>query len=50
MRRLRSLGSPSRWLIVPLLIVGVLVLGWIVGTLATIDLSALARDLVKLRF
>lgn len=47
--RLRPMGSPNLWLIVPLLLVGVLVLGWIVGTLATTDLAAWTRSLVRMK-
>ena len=45
--RLRPPGSPNLWLIIPLLIAGVLLVGWIVGTLATTDLAAWARNLVR---
>ncbi len=47
MDRLRPPGSPNLWLIIPLLIASVVVLGWIVGTLATTDLAAWARNLVR---
>ncbi|HKB23574.1 MAG TPA: hypothetical protein VKG64_00865 [Methylomirabilota bacterium] len=47
--RLRPPGSPNYWLIVPLLIASVLLLGWIVGTLATTDLVDWARGLVRMR-
>ncbi len=47
--RLRPPGSPNYWLIVPLLVASVLLLGWIVGTLATTDLAAWARGLVRMR-
>ncbi|MGH7276133.1 MAG: hypothetical protein ACREIY_03780 [Candidatus Rokuibacteriota bacterium] len=43
----RSTGSPNLWLIIPLLIASVLLLGWIVGTLATTDLAVWARNLVR---
>jgi hypothetical protein len=46
---LRPAGSPNLWLIVPLLLAGVLVLGWIIGTLATTDLAGLARSLVRVK-
>ena len=48
-RRLRPPGSPNLWLIIPLLLAGVLVLGWIVGTLANTDLATWARGLVRMR-
>jgi uncharacterized membrane protein YraQ (UPF0718 family) len=47
--RLRLAGSPNLWLIVPLLLIGVLVLGWIVGTLTTTDLATLTRNLVRMK-
>ena len=47
MYRLRPPGSPNLWLIIPLLIASVLLVGWIVGTLATTDLAAWARNLVR---
>ena len=47
MYRLRPPGSPNLWLIIPLLIASVLLLSWIVGTLATTDLAAWARNLVR---
>lgn len=49
MLRLRPPGSPNLWLIIPLLLAGVLVLGWIVGTLANTDLATWARSLVRMR-
>ncbi len=48
-RRLRPPGSPNLWLIIPLLVLSVLVLGWIVGTATTTDLVGWARGLVRMR-
>ena len=45
--RLRRPGSPNLWLIVPLFVAAVLIVGWIVGTFMSSDVTGWARGLVR---